>query len=162
MAAVAVAIAAMGEPPGARGVDDAQYVTLLDGGLGADRHQRMLPAGWLFGELILAAGAVLLAWGYRRNGRLGRIGWALLAVFILQAACLAVVMVAYATTMGDPSPPLWGALPVPSAWLVYLFWPGQFAFVILYVATFDRWFWTAADETRFQEILRGNGEAGAP
>ncbi len=161
MAAVAIAAAVIGEPPGARGVDNARFATMLDGDPGAARHERVLTVGWLFGVLIMAFAATLLAWGYRRDGRLGRMGWALLAIFVVQAVCFSAVMIAYATSIGEPSPALWWALPEPSAWLVYLFWPSQFGFLILYVVTFDRWFWTPDDESRFQAILR-HDETGGP
>ncbi len=160
MAAVAIAAAVIGEPPGARGVDNARFATMLDGDPGAARPERVLPVGWLFGVLIMAFAATLLAWGYRRDGRLGRMGWALLAIFVVQAVCFSAVMIAYATSIGEPSPALWWALPEPSAWLVYLFWPSQFGFLILYVVTFDRWFWTPDDESRFQAILRQNETGG--
>jgi len=164
MAAVAIAAAVIGEPPGARGVENAVFSTMLDGAPGpvgdTPRHERILTVGWLFGVLIMAFAAALLAWGYRRRGRVGRMGWAVLAVFVVQAACFSTVMIAYASSTGEPAPALWWALPEPSAWLVYLFWPSQFGFLVLYVVTFDRWFWTPDDESRFQAILRRNGETG--
>ncbi len=164
MAAVAVAAAVIGEPPGARGVENARFATMLDGAPGSEgdtpRHERIFHVGWLFGVLIMAFSAALLAWGYRRQRRLGRMGWAVLAVFTVQAVCFSVVMIEYASSMGNPSPDLWWALPEATAWLVYLFWPSQYGFLILYVVTFDRWFWTPDDESRFQAILRHDGETG--
>ncbi len=162
MVAMAIAAAVIGEPPGARGVDNPQFATLLDGDPGAARHERILPVGWLFGVLIMAFAAALLAWGYRRNGRLGRVGWALLAVFVVQVVCFSAVMIAYASYTGEPSPALWWALPEPSAWLVYLFWPSQLGFLVVYVVTFDRCFWTPDDDRRFREILRRAGETAGP
>ena len=159
MAAVAIAVVVLGEPPGARGVNSARFATMLTGDPGAARHERMLPAGWLFGVLTMAFAAALLAWGYGRRGRRGRLRWALPAVFVVQVVCFSVVVISYAASMGEPAPDLWWALPAPSAWLVYLFWPSQFGFLILYVVTFDRWFWTPDDETRFREILRHADEA---
>ena len=166
MAAVAIAAAVIGEPPGARGVENARFSTMLDGDPASDavadapRHERILQVGWLFGVLIMAFSAALLAWGYRRQGQVGRMGWAVLAVFVVQAVCFSAVMIAYASSMGEPSPALWWALPEATAWLVYLFWPSQLGFLILYVVTFDRWFWTPDDEARFQAILRRDGETG--
>ena len=54
MAAVAIAVAVIGEPPGARGLDNPQLPTLLNGDPGAIRHERILPLGWLLGVLIMA------------------------------------------------------------------------------------------------------------
>ncbi len=163
MAAVVIAAVVIGEPPGARGVENATFSTMLDGEPGSEgdtpRHERILPAGWLFGVLIMAFAAALLAWGYRRRGGTG---WVVLAVFVVQAVCFSTVMIAYASYMREPSPALWGALPEPTAWLVYLFWPSQFGFLVLYVVTFDRWFWTPDDESRFQAILRHDGKTGGP
>lgn len=166
MAAVAIAAAVIGEPPGARGVENARFSTMLDGDPSSDpvadppRHARILLVGWLFGVLIMAFAAALMAWGYRRRGQVGRRGWVVLAVFVVQAVCFSAVMIAYASSMGEPSPALWWALPEATAWLVYLFWPSQLGFLILYVVTFDRWFWTPDDEARFQAILRRDGETG--
>ena len=162
MAAVALTVIVIGEPPGARGLDNPQFETLLDGDPGAARHERILPLGWLLGVLIMAFAAALMAWGYRRQGRLGRVGWALLAVFGVQVLCFSAAILAYASSLGNPSPALWWALPEATAWLVYLFWPSQFGFLILYVVSFDRWFWTPDDEARFAAILRGDGGAGEP
>jgi hypothetical protein len=162
MAAVVIAVVVLGEPPGARGLDNPQFATLLDGDPGVARHERILPFGWLLGVLIMAFAAALLAWGYRRRGRLGRVGWMVLGVFVVQVLCFSAALIAYASSLGDPTPTLWWALPVPTAWLVYLFWPSQFGFLILYVVTFDRWFWTPDDEARFAAILRRKSEAGEP
>ncbi len=162
MAAVATIVVGLGEPPSARGLDNPQFATLLDGDPGAARHERILPLGWLLGVLIMAFAAALLAWGYRRRGRLGRVGWVVLAVFIVQVVFFSAALIAYASSLGDPSPNLWWALPEATAWLVYLFWPSQFGFLILYVVTFDRWFWTPDDEARFAAILRREGGAGEP
>ena len=163
MAAVVLAAAVIGEPPGARGVENATFSTMLDGEPGSEgdtpRHERILPVGWLFGVLIMAFAAALLAWGYRRRGG---DGWVVPAIFVVQAVCFSTVMIAYASYMREPSPALWGALPEPTAWLVYLFWPSQFGFLVLYVVTFDRWFWTPDDESRFRAILRHNSKTGGP
>ncbi len=164
MVAVAVTAAVIGEPSGARGIDNQQFATLLDGDPASEgdtpRHERILAVGWVFGVLIMAFAAALLTWGYRRRGHVGRMGWAVLAVFVVQVVCFSAVIVAYASYPGEPSPALWWALPEPTAWLVYLFWPSQFGFLILYVVTFDRWFWTPDDEVRFAAILRRYGETG--
>ena len=72
------------------------------------------------------------------------------------------MVVAYARSLQEPVPQLWWALPVPTAWLVYLFWPAQLVFVVLFVATFDRWYWTADDERRLREIVADRGEGPGP
>ncbi len=162
-ASVAVVMGSMGEPSTAQGTAHPQYPTLLQGDPGVARHERILLAGWACGVLVLAFSAALLAWGFRRNERSGWPAWAVAAGFILQAGLFSVAMLAYARYMRDPSPPLWWALPVPTAWLVYVFWPAQLVFVALFVATFDRWFWTPLDEARFRGIVsaRREGENGA-
>ena len=152
-AATSVAVTT-GEPPTARGVGHPEYPMLLRGDSGAGRHERVLVAGWAAGVLILAFSVALLAWGYRRQRRMAV---PLAAGFILQAALFTVVIVAYARWMHEPAPQLWWALPVPTAWLVYLFWPAQFVFVILFVATFDQSYWTPDDERRLREIVAGRG-----
>ena len=152
--AVATSVAVIaGEPPNARGVGHPEYPMLLGGDPAAERHERVLVAGWAAGVLILAFSVALLAWGYRRQGRLGPMAVPLAAGFVLQAALFTVVIVVYARTMYEPAPQLWWALPVPTAWLVYLFWPAQCVFVVLFVATFDRMYWTPDDERRLREIV---------
>lgn len=143
----------MGEPSTALGTAHPQYPTLLQGDPGATGHERMLPAVWACGVLMLAFAAALMAWGLRRNERSGWPAWALAACFVLQAGLFSVAMLAYVRFMGDPSPPLWWALPLPTAWLVYVFWPAQLVFVVLFVVTFDRWFWTPLDEATFRRIV---------
>jgi len=164
MSAVAIAAAVIGEPSGALGVENARFSTMLDGDPGSEggtpRHERILAVGWLFGVLIMAFAAALLLWGYRRQGRVGRMGWAVAVIFVVQAVCFSAVMIAYGSYTGESAPALWWALPEPTALLVYLFWPSQLGFLVLYVVTFDRWFWTPDDEVRFAAILRRYGETG--
>ncbi len=130
-----------------------QYPTLLQGDPGAAGHERMLPAVWVCGVLMLAFAAALMAWSFRRHDRSGWPAWALAACFVVQAGLFSAAMLAYVRFMRDPSPQLWGALPLPTAWLVYAFWPAQLVFVVLFVATFDRWFWTPLDEATFRRIV---------
>ena len=161
--AVATSVAVMTcEPQTARGVGHPEYPMLLRGDPGAGRHEGILVAGWAAGVLVLAFSVALLAWGYRRRGRLGRMAVPLAAGFVLEAALFTVVIVAYARSLHDPAPHLWGALPGPTAWLVYLFWPAQFVFVILFVATFDQWYWTPDDEKRLREIVRNRADDRGP
>ena len=158
--AVATSVAVTtGEPPNARGVDHPEYSMLLRGDPGAGRHERILVAGWVAGLLVLAFSVALLAWGYRRQRRMTLL---LVAGFVLQAALFTIVVVAYARSLQEPVPQLWWALPVPTAWLVYLFWPAQLVYVVLFVATFDRWYWTADDERRLREIVADRGEGPGP
>lgn len=148
----------MGEPSTSHGVAHPQYPTLLQGDPGAAGHERILLAGWACGVLVLAFSAAMLAWGFRRNERSGWPAWAVAAGFILQAGLFSVAMLSYARYMRDPSPQLWWALPQPTAWLVYVFWPAQLVFVVLFVVTFDRWFWTPSDEARFRRIVSARRE----
>ena len=127
------------------------------------RHIIMPQVGSVSWLLIpLAFSIALLAWGYRRQERLRRMAVPLAAGFILQEALFTVVIVAYARWMHEPAPQLWWALPVPTAWLVYLFWPAQFVFVVLFVATFDQSYWTPDDERRLRKIVADRAEGLGP
>jgi len=150
-ATVAVVLGDRGDP--SREIVHGQYPTMLQGDPGTAGHDRSLGAVWVCGVLMLAFAAALMAWSFRRHERFGWPAWALAACFVLQAGLFSAAMLAYVRFMRDPSPPLWWALPLPTAWLVYVFWPAQLVFVVLFVATFDRWFWTPLDEATFRRIV---------
>ena len=156
-ASVAVVLGDRGDP--SREIVHGQYPTMLQGDPGTAGHDRSLGAVWACGVLMLAFVAALLAWGYRRHDRPA---WALAACLVLQAGLFSAAMLAYARFTRDPSPRLWWALPLPTAWLVYVFWPAQLVFVAVFVATFDRWFWRPVDEAAFRRIViaRREGENG--
>ena len=52
------------------------------------------------------------------------------------------------------------ALPVPTAWFLYGFWPAQFLVVGLYVLLFDREIVTRRDLDRFREIVARHARSG--
>ena len=106
------------------------------GGPGAARHGPVIAIAWAFAMLQTAFLVGCLAFGVRRRERVGPIGWRLAACGAGLAGILTVMVLTYATYMASPAPGLVLGLPVPTAWFLYVLWPFEFAFVLVFVLAF--------------------------
>ena len=71
---------------------------------------------------------------------------------LVLALIVTMMVVSYRGYLADPDAAFL-ALPAPTAWFLYGFWPAQFLVVGLYVLLFDREIVTRHDLDRFREIL---------
>ena len=110
---------------------------------------------WVFGVLQLALVVGCLALGVRRD----RVRARLAAGGLVLAVIVTMMVVSYRGYLDDPDAAFL-ALPVPTAWFLYGFWPVQFLVVGLYVLLFDREIVTRRDLDRFREILARHARAG--
>ena len=139
----------------ASGTTHARFPSMDHGGSGPRRHGPVLVLAWAFGILQLALVVGCLALGVRREGVRAR-----LAAGGLVLALIVTMMVAsYRGYLADPHASFL-ALPVPTAWFLYAFWPAQFLVVGLYVLLFDREIVTRQELERFREILARNAPPG--
>ena len=155
--AIAVEPAASGDGSGrdgsigavsASGATHPRFPSMDHGGSGPRRHGPVLGLAWAFGILQLALVVGCLALGVRR----GRMRARLAAGGLVVALILTMMVVSYRGYLDDPDAAFL-ALPVPTAWFLYGFWPAQFLVVGLYVLPFDREIVTRRDLDRFREIL---------
>ncbi len=134
------------------------------GGPGAARHEPILWLGMAFGILMLLFMAALLVFGARRNEAPGPLAAPIAAGGILWAGIFVMLILSYRGYMLEETHSLFLALPKPTAWFVYGFWPFQFVFAFIYIAAFRRVFVTDGDVARFQELLaekKRRSEGGA-
>ena len=139
---------AAGERPALAGATHPRFPSMDHGGSGPQRHEPVLGLAWAFGilQLALVFGCLALGVGHRRMR-------APLAVAgLVLALILTMMVVSYRGYLADPDAAFL-ALPVPTAWFLYGFWPAQFLVVGLYVLLFDRAVVTRQDVARFREIL---------
>jgi hypothetical protein len=127
--------------------------TMLRGGP-AQRHERILVVGWLFGLIQIAVYASCLALAVGKPGSRWRVRLALGVGFLLYAGVFSAMMLTYRESMGHPSPRLVLSFPPATAWLVYGLWVVPVFFVVLFVAGFRRWYVTEEDEERFKQLVQ--------
>lgn len=135
----------------AAGATHARFSSMDHGGSGPRRHGPVLGLAWAFAVLQLALVVGCLALGVRR----GRMRARLAAGGLVLALIVTMMVVSYRGYLDDPHAAFL-ALPVPTAWFLYGFWPAQFLVVGLYVLLFDREIVTRQDLDRFREILARN------
>ena len=144
-----------GEAVSAPGATHPRFPSMDHGGSGPRRHGPVLALAWAFGILQLALVVGCLALGVRR----GRMRARLAAGGLVLAVIVTMMVVSYRGYLADPHAAFL-ALPVPTAWFLYGFWPAQFLVVGLYVLLFDREIVTRRDLDRFREILARNTPPG--
>ncbi len=135
----------------ASGATHPRFPSMDHGGSGPERHGPVLGLAWAFGILQLALVVGCLALGAPRAGVRARLA----AGGLVLAAIVTMMVVSYGAYLDDPDA-VFLALPAPTAWFLYGFWPAQFLVVALYVLLFDRELVTRQDLDRFREILARN------
>ena len=162
--ATAVEPAASGDGPSpdgsigavsASGATHARFPSMDHGGSGPRRHGPVLGLAWAFGILQLALVVGCLALGVRRERMRARLA----AGGLVLALIVTMMVVSYRGYLDDPGASFL-ALPVPTAWFLYGFWPAQFLVVGLYVLLFDREIVTRRDLDRFRDILARHARPG--
>ena len=143
------------EAASASGAIHARFPSMDHGGSGPRRHGPVLGLAWAFGVLQLALVVGCLALGVPRD----RVRARLAAGGLVLALIVTMMVVSYGGYLDDPDAAFL-ALPVPTAWFLYGFWPAQFLVVGLYVLLFDREIVTRRDLDRFREILARHARSG--
>ena len=141
-----------------------RFSTMRQGGPGAERHAVTLWIGWAFVTLQVLFFGGCLAMGMTRHGTLGPTKSPLIFGTLGLAAIFAVLVFSYYRYMNEPTHTLFLGFPRPSAWMLYAVWVFPVFFMVLYYRMFDRWFFTAEDADRLEEIAasqRQSNEEGA-
>ena len=144
-----------GQTVSASGGTHPRFPSMDHGGSGPARHGPVLVLAWAFGILQLALVVGCLALGVRRD----RVRARLAAGGLVLAVIVTMMVVSYRGYLDDPDA-VFLALPMPTAWFLYGFWPAQFLVVGLYVLLFDREIVTRRDLDRFREILARSAPPG--
>lgn len=154
----ALALLALHEPEGARGVAHATVTQMRSSGPAPGLALQLW--GWLFGLAQIGFFVGLLALGARRSrqGLGGQARWLWLwgGVFALVWTALIVADLRYAAAPAGSW--LW-ALPAPTIWMLLGVWLVPAVFIALYTLRFERFIYSDADRERFSALLREHGRA---
>ena len=127
--------------------------TMLIGGSGAARGAHLWGLSFVFGALILAMFVCCILLGLRRNGAIGPAGKLVIAGAALYFLAYAALMLSYRQYMTEGSLETFGALPLPTAWMMYALWPVPFVFLGIFVLGFRRYIWDDESERAFQKLV---------
>ncbi len=130
-----------------------EFPSMDAGGPPAPRHAPILWVAWSFAALQSAFLAACLAFGARRRERVGRIGVALAAGGLAFIGIVTVMVASYGSFMTAGTRSLVLSVPAPTAWYLYVFWPFEFFFVVVFVLAFRRSFVDADTMARFQALV---------
>lgn len=134
------------------GVAHAQFKTMQSGGDGEARLKPVWWLGWAFALLQVTFFVALLAFGAMKRGSLGPLFVPLLTGWLVYAGIATGLVVAHARYTATTDHALFLGFPIPTAWMMYGIWMFPGVFVVLYLATFDRWNFTPADEERLAQL----------
>ena len=132
------------------GVTHPEFASMDHGGPGAERHGPVLWLAWTFGLLQLALIVGCLMLGLRPAGRAR---YRLTACGVLLGVLFTLMVATYRGYLDTAAPLPFLALPAPTAWFLYGFWPAQFLVVALYARVFSRAVMTSEQSARFRTIL---------
>ena len=132
------------------GVTHPEFASMDHGGSGAERHAPILWLAWAFGllQLALIVGCLMLG-----LGPAGRARYRLAACGVLLGVLFTMMVATYRGYLDAAAPLPFLALPTPTAWFLYGFWPAQFLVVALYARVFRRAVMTGEQSARFRAIL---------
>ena len=139
-----------------------QFPSMDAGGPPAPRHGPILWVAWSFAALQTAFLVACLALGARRRGVVGRIGVVLAAGGLVFGGIVTLMVVSYSRFMAADAPGLVLGLPAPTAWYLYVLWPFEFFFVLVFVLAYRRSFVDADTMVRFRALLAARSSRRAP
>jgi len=141
------------EIDGGHGSLHPEYETMLQGGDGKARMERLWLAGWLFGALQIVFFVACLALGSGRRGQTGRFKWALWPGGLVYIAVFTAMVFAYRDSLVHPDQPLFGSVPISTAVMLYGVWPMPIYFMVVYMWLFDREILTTEDMEAFEKLV---------
>lgn len=126
---------------------------MLAGGPGEERAEPILGLAFVFGLLEIAFFMSCLAFGSRRNGKVGPIVKYIVAGGIVYAGAFIGLITAYRNYMSSDTLTTFGNLPTPTAWMMYALWPAPVFFLLVFIFGFQRFIWNDEDEAAFRAIV---------
>jgi hypothetical protein len=150
LAAVVAAAVWSGVGAAPQSVPHPDYPSLLRAADGAARIAPVAALGAVFGGLQIAFFGACFALGMRRGGSLGPVARPLWIGLLLYEGGFGGLLYGYWRYLGDPSLPLVGSFPLPTAVLLYVLWPLPLFFAWIYLRHFDDW---VVDEAEVERVL---------
>lgn len=143
----------IGEPDGAAGRAHPEIVGMRHGGDGVERTGPLLAIGAVFGLVQIGFFGLCFALGVRRRDGLGPWRRPLLLGLAAFAIVWGLLVASYVGYVEDPAgtPRVLG-FPLPTAILLFGFWPLPVVFAVLYLRHFDH-FLDATRLARFRERI---------
>ena len=115
----------------------------------------VLGLGWAFGTTMTLLFSLLMAFGARKGERsLRGLGRPLALATLLNLAAWTLLVLSYRGLPQDADSTLFLSLPIPSAVMVYVYFPLTALFNLLFVAGYARWVLSAQDWSDYQQIVR--------
>lgn len=139
------------------GVPHPQFKTMLHAGDGGPRFKPIWPLATVFGLSQVALFVVLLALGGRKQEKLGPLKVPLLVGGIFFAGAFLAMVLTYRSYVDATEHALFLGFPIPTAWMMYGVWLVPLVFMLVYLFTFDSWFYTDEDRKRFEQLLAQQG-----
>ena len=119
---------------------------------GIERHGAIIWAGLSFAIFQVCFFVGLIALSLNKQGRLGTFKKPLFLGLFLLVCTFCLIMFTYLIYARAGTGPLIGSFPRPTAVMLYVLWPVQIIFAIIYIYYFDRALFTAEDLERFQHL----------
>jgi hypothetical protein len=130
-----------------------EHELMLIGGSGADRGEAIWGLGFVYGALQLVFFTCCLLLGVRRNGTVGRAGWFIGAGAGIYLAVFAALMLSYRNYMAADALSTFGAVPGPTAWMLYAVGLAPLVFLFVFVLGFRQYIWDDESERALQRIV---------
>lgn len=114
--------------------------------------------GYAFGLSILAIFGMSLYWGSKRAKDSGfRIRNIMIGMGLYALTYTGMVLSSWEYDQVEA--PIWGGLPIPTAWMLYGIWFVPVFLIVLYVKGFNKHVLSAEDEARFHRIVEKRNAA---
>ena len=133
------------------GYEHETFPSMKHGGPGAERHEKTLWVGWVFGMLCILFYMGCLTYGMTRGGTLGPAKLPLILGTGIFLAIFTGLIFSYKGYMNEDTHELFLSFPKPTVWMLLGIWTFPVLFMFLYYYLFDHWFFTEEDEKRLEE-----------
>lgn len=141
------------------GIPHPEHSTMLIGGPGKERHDNVLWLGWLFGTLIAILFVTALAFGARRNDKVGPLGKPIFVGGVIYVLIWTAMVWTYSGYMNGDTEARILYLPIPTALMVYAYWGFPLFFIIVYMVAFSKHIWSEETEREFYKIVKAKRES---
>ena len=136
------------------GIAHPQFDSMLRGGDGAQRHEKILWLGWAFGALQCAFFVACLIFGAQKKGVYGPTLRPLLIGGLIYIAIFTVLIYSYDKNLpAGAEAPLFLSFPHATAWMLYGIWGFPLFFAAIFFIKYDSWIFREEDLVEFRSIV---------
>ncbi|MEM7019505.1 MAG: hypothetical protein AAF512_19480 [Pseudomonadota bacterium] len=144
----------MGEPPNGHGMPHASIAGMQQVGDAWGRTEPILLHGTILGVLIYLIMITALYMSVVEEKRTTAFKLAMLGATVVVMIVWFAMISSYTSWLQGDDPSVVMGFPAPTAWTLYGIWMSPLGFTFIYVFGFRHWFFTEADEARFNELLK--------